>query len=81
MRIHPSLVATVAALGMLTAACSSSSPSASTADATTTPATAAESTTTTIDPATQSDAYVEPGPYPVGVTTVTIANDIKVEIW
>ena len=81
MRIHPSLVATVAALGLLTAACSSSSPSASTADATTTVATDAETTTTTIDPATQSDAYVEPGPYPVGVTTVTIANDIKVEIW
>lgn len=38
-------------------------------------------TTTTFDPATLADAYEAPGPYPVGVTTATLATGIAVEIW
>ena len=40
-----------------------------------------ETTTTTINPASLFDAYVKPGPYPVGITTLTLPGDIKVEVW
>ncbi|MCU1365087.1 MAG: dienelactone hydrolase-like enzyme, partial [Ilumatobacteraceae bacterium] len=40
-----------------------------------------ESTTTTEDPAALADEYEAAGPYPVGVTTATMANGIQVEIW
>ena len=47
------------------------------------PTTTAEAmaTTTTIDLATLALAFAEPGPYPVGVTTRTLATGNQVEIW
>lgn len=51
---------------------------------TATPTTAAPTSaapTTTADTASSADAYEAAGPYPVGVTTATMANGIKVEIW
>ena len=46
-----------------------------------TPTTVGMDTTTTFDPATLASEYETAGPYPVGVTTVKMANDISVEIW
>jgi dienelactone hydrolase len=52
------------------------------ADVTTTAApTTTEATTTTLDLAAQAAAYQEPGPYPVGVTTLQLAKGPKVEVW
>lgn len=52
--------------------------------ATTVPATDAPATdapTTTLDPAIAAEAYTEPGPYPVGVTTLQLTKGPKVEVW
>ena len=45
------------------------------------PTTTEQATTTTLDPAALADAYEAPGPYPVGVTTVSVDNGIQVEVW
>ena len=50
-------------------------------DATTADTTAAASTTTTIAVADAAQAYTEPGPYPVGITTLALAGDVLVEVW
>jgi dienelactone hydrolase len=49
--------------------------------ATTTTTATTVAPTTTIDPASLFDVYSEPGPYPVGVTTLTISSGIAVEVW
>ncbi len=70
-------------VGLFVTACSStSSTSSQSTPAATSPVTATTvaPTTTTVDPAL-ANAYVEPGPFPVGVTTATMANGVKVEIW
>ncbi len=65
-------------LGASLAACSSSStPPVTGAGATTT----AQPATTTIPVATAAQAYTEPGPHPVGVTTLTLPKGNKVEVW
>jgi predicted dienelactone hydrolase len=70
----------VVALAILTGACSSSdSPDASNpTDAPTTPTIA---TPTTLSTAAAAAAYTEPGPFPVGVTTLELDGGIPVEIW
>ncbi len=76
-------LALCAVLGLSVTACSSSSSTSSTSSrAPNSPVTATtvEPTTTTVDPAL-AKAYVDPGPYPVGVTTATMADGVKVEIW
>jgi dienelactone hydrolase len=50
-------------------------------DATTADTTAAASTTTTISVADAAQAYTEPGPYPIGITTLALAGDMPVEVW
>ena len=85
MRIRHNTVVLATISGLLMSACSSSastSDSAATA-AVTTPASDA-ATTTTIDAAAvaaAAQAYTEPGPYAVGVTTVALANGVLAEIW
>ncbi len=49
------------------------------ADATT--ATVQESTSTTLDPVAAARAFAEPGPYPVGVLTLDLADGRQVEVW
>jgi len=68
-----SLAATVA---LLAGACSTDdAPTASGGDGT-------EATTTSTQPAaTWADAYVEPGPYPVGITTLQLESGPLVEVW
>ncbi|MBK9178230.1 MAG: hypothetical protein IPM45_01420 [Acidimicrobiales bacterium] len=39
------------------------------------------STSTTIDPVAAARAYAEPGPYPVGVITLPLADGREVEVW
>ncbi|MCU1396636.1 MAG: dienelactone hydrolase-like enzyme [Ilumatobacteraceae bacterium] len=67
--------ATTAAASTTTAA-TPTSEQGSTTDAPT-----IDSPTTTADPATEADAYEAAGPYPVGVTTLTMANGIQVAVW
>jgi fermentation-respiration switch protein FrsA (DUF1100 family) len=90
-----SLVVSAIALSLLAAACSDDSSSGGTgtsgASETTVAATEAPATTdaptteaptTTVDPATAAMAYTEPGPYPVGVTTLQLPdNGPLVEVW
>ena len=38
-------------------------------------------TTTTLDPVEAAQAYAEPGPYPVGVTTLALESGPEVEVW
>ncbi len=45
------------------------------------PSTTEAATTTTLDPAEAAMAYTEPGPYPVGVTTLQLAKGPLVEVW
>ena len=45
------------------------------------PTTTAAATTTTVDLAALAATYAEPGPYPVGVTTYTLAKGPSVEVW
>jgi dienelactone hydrolase len=52
-----------------------------TPDTTTTPETTVAETTTTLSPAQLAQAYTEPGPYAIGVTTLTLAKGNKVEVW
>ena len=49
--------------------------------ATDAPTTTVPESTTTEDPAALATEYEAAGPYPVGVSTATMANGIKVEIW
>ena len=83
-------LALLSAAALTLAACSSSTSDAvpSTSEATTTaapttaaPTTTEAATTTTIDLAPLAQAYVEPGDYPVGVTTLLLAKGPAVEIW
>lgn len=45
------------------------------------PSTTQAATTTTLDPAEAAMAYTEPGPYPVGITTLQLAKGPLVEVW
>ena len=49
--------------------------------ATDAPTTTAAATTTTISIDELANAYTEPGPYPIGVTTLTLAKGNQVEVW
>ena len=85
-RSQPRAVTLVAALGLLVAACGSSTDEAAeTTTATTTTAvtttTEAPTTTTLPDVGDEIFAYVEPGPYPVGVTTLQLDRGPLVEVW
>jgi predicted dienelactone hydrolase len=87
------LVVSVLAVSLFAAACSNDS--SSTSDTTGDGATSAPETTvaptdapttaaptTTVDPATAAMAYTEPGPFPVGVTTLQLPdNGPLVEVW
>jgi predicted dienelactone hydrolase len=42
---------------------------------------AGRATTTTLSVADAATAYSEPGPYPVGVTTLTLDDGVPVEVW
>lgn len=63
------------ALVLLTAAACSSGSSDSGRDS------GASGPATTLPAAEAAKAYTEPGPYPVGITTLTLAGDRKVEVW
>jgi predicted dienelactone hydrolase len=52
-----------------------------TAPGSTTASTTTAAPTTTVDAATAASAYTEAGPYPVGVTTLTMKSGVKVEVW
>ncbi|MEX1105048.1 MAG: hypothetical protein WEB78_02515 [Ilumatobacteraceae bacterium] len=89
------LIALLTMSALLFAACSSDGGStadttaapATTKPATTEPATTdaptttAAATTTTMNIEVVANAYTEPGPYPVGVTTLTLAKGNQVEVW
>jgi dienelactone hydrolase len=88
------MTALLTASALLFAACSSdggSSADTTAAPADTTPSTepaatdapttTAAATTTTISIDELANAYTEPGPYPVGVTTLTLAKGNQVEVW
>ncbi|MCB0957260.1 MAG: hypothetical protein KDB12_13985, partial [Ilumatobacter sp.] len=60
-----------------TEAATTTSEAATTTEAPTT----TDAPTTTVDPAAAATAYEEPGPYPVGVTTLQLAKGPLVEIW
>ncbi|MEY4176088.1 MAG: hypothetical protein RI900_3253 [Actinomycetota bacterium] len=89
MRRHVSLAlfgVTALSLASCTSDTSDAVPSTSEATTTAAPTTAAPTTTeaattTTVDLAPLAQAYVEPGEYPVGVTTVQLAKGPLVEIW
>jgi dienelactone hydrolase len=73
----------VALLAVTAAACSAASTtvSDSTTGTTAPETTVAVTTTTMLSPAQLAQAYTEPGPYPVGVTTLTLAKGNQVEVW
>lgn len=50
-------------------------------DAATTTSSPASASTTPVDAAADALAYTEPGPYPVGVTTLALASGVEVEVW
>ena len=88
------MIALLTASALLFAACSSdgdssadtaappaTEPAATEPAATDAPTTTAEATTTTISIDELANAYAEPGPYPVGVTTLTLAKGNQVEVW
>jgi dienelactone hydrolase len=54
---------------------------AETTPTTAAPTTTAAATTTTVDPTEAAMAYTEPGPFPVGVTTLQLAKGPQVEVW
>lgn len=62
-----------------TAPPTTTAPTTATTAPTTAPATTAPPTTLSL--ADLANAYSEPGPYPVGVTTLTLAKGPKVEVW
>ncbi len=66
--------ATVAGGSPTTAAPSTAAPSTTVAPTTASP-------TTTVDPATLAMTYAEAGPFPVGVTTLTLPAGNPVEVW
>jgi dienelactone hydrolase len=59
---------------VLLAACSDDGESSSPDDT-------GEETTTTLDPVAAATAYVDPGPYPVGVRTLALDDGPEVEVW
>lgn len=69
-RLVPTLFLVTA---LAAAGCSSSDKTGEEPAATTTPSTLA--------PAEAAQAYTEPGPYPVGITTLELAGGVKVEVW
>ena len=79
------LVSTVVTVGLLVTACGgddSASDSAPATEPTATEAPATEAPTTEAPaPVDQSKAYVEAGPFPVGVTTLALEAGNQVEIW
>ncbi len=68
------LVAALAALALFTSACGGGD------DDDDAPA-ADETTSTTLSVADAANAYTEPGPYPVGITTLELEGGIPVEVW
>jgi dienelactone hydrolase len=64
-----------------TTATTTTAPPTTTTTTTAPPTTTTAPPTTTTDPGDLADAYSEAGPHPIGVTTVSIANGIQVEIW
>ena len=72
--MHRRLVLLLVPALLAATACSDDSSSGSTT-------TAPEETTTTLDDAAAAVAYRETGPYPVGVTTLTLGDGPEVEVW
>lgn len=68
-------LALVLAVALLAAACSDDPDSDASAPS------APEQTTTTLDPVAAARAYAEPGPHPVGVSTLSLAKGPQVEVW
>lgn len=68
-RVPHRLIVTLLVASVLASACSSADGARS------------EPTTTTTSPLQAARAYVEPGPYPVGVVTLALATGPKVEVW
>jgi predicted dienelactone hydrolase len=93
MRVRPLLTISTTAALLLAACGGDNSPTtgptvtdaaAETTIATTTtqsPTTTAAATTTTVDVGALARAYAEPGPFPVGVSTLQLAKGNAVEIW
>jgi predicted dienelactone hydrolase len=69
-RLLPALFLVTA---LAAAGCSSSDNASDEPVATTTPS--------TLPPAEAAQAYTEPGPYPVGITTLELEGGVKVEVW
>lgn len=65
-----------AVLALVAASCSSDDPPAASGGGD-----AATSTSSTQPAATWADAYTEPGPYPVGITTLQLDSGPLVEVW
>jgi predicted dienelactone hydrolase len=66
------LLAVLLGLVLVVASCSDGAEASGSAD---------DATTTTVDPMVAARAYVEPGPHPVGVTTLALASGPEVEVW
>jgi dienelactone hydrolase len=58
-----------------------STPPTDATDSTGAATTTTSAPTTTIDPLVDARAYAEPGPFPVGVTTLQLAKGPSVEVW
>lgn len=69
-------VALLASLALLAAACGSEESTSTTGGGND-----ASTTTSTQPAATWADAYAEPGPYPVGITTLQLDSGPLVEVW
>ncbi|CAB4898924.1 unannotated protein [freshwater metagenome] len=78
MRPRLTPLALCVVIGLSVAACSSNGTNSAVSP--TTPPATEIATTTTVDPALAT-AYAPAGPFPVGVTTATMDNGVKVEIW
>jgi dienelactone hydrolase len=76
LREHPvmtrRLLAVLLGLALLATSCADGSEGSGPAD---------DATTTTLDPMEAARAYVEPGPHPVGVTTLALESGPEVEVW
>lgn len=71
--LRPLLLAVALVFAGATAACSSGGDDATPADTT--------STTEAANPADLADAFSEPGPFPIGVTTIETDAGVPVEVW
>jgi dienelactone hydrolase len=74
------LLTLIATLALLVAACSDDGDTSS-SDTTRPGVPTDESTTTTVDPTAAARAFADPGPFPVGVTTLELAKGPSVEVW